>query len=110
MPAESDGEGLSTAWDYFERGPWAHRVERLAIQPATAPITLVDISRPGVDVSAPAMSDLLLVENVIGGVGVDADIGGGRFRHVSPVGRLYPIAPSVARPSCCCSASGRWRC
>ncbi|WP_454269377.1 helix-turn-helix domain-containing protein [Roseovarius sp. MBR-51] len=59
-------------------------------------LNLLEIQRPAGDMSRPALSDIVLVEDMLGRSRVRADLGGGRFDVMTRKGGLVLAAPNFA--------------
>ena len=59
-------------------------------------LDLLEVARPAGDMSRPALSDIVLVEDMLGGSRVMADLGGGRFDVMTRRGGLVLAAPNFA--------------
>jgi AraC family transcriptional regulator len=59
-------------------------------------LALLDVQRPAGDMSRPAMADIVLMEDLLGGGRVRGDLGGGRFDITSGKGALAIAAPDFA--------------
>jgi AraC family transcriptional regulator len=59
-------------------------------------VDLLDVQRPAGDMSRPALPDIVLVEDMLGGSRVRADLGGGRFDVTTRKGGLVVAAPNFA--------------
>lgn len=60
-------------------------------------LNLLEADPPAGDNSGPAVPDLVLAEDVLGGSRVSGNLGGGRFDVTSEKGALYLAAPNFAR-------------
>ncbi|ATD67355.1 AraC family transcriptional regulator [Luteimonas chenhongjianii] len=58
-------------------------------------LQLLEMERPGGDMSRPALPELVLSQDLLGGSRVHGDSGGGRFDVVSEKGAFYLSAPDV---------------
>ncbi len=56
-------------------------------------LDLIELARPGGDMSRPPLPDLILYQDMQGGSGVRGDAGGGYFDETSKKGSLYLSAP-----------------
>ena len=59
-------------------------------------IDLLEVERPAGDMSRPAVSDIVLYQDLKGGSRVEGDLGGGRFDVTSKKGNLALAAPNFA--------------
>lgn len=59
-------------------------------------LDLIEIARPAGDMSRPAVPELVLYQDQIGGGCVRGDAGGGPFKQLSEKGALYLAAPNFA--------------
>ncbi len=59
-------------------------------------LTLLEVERPAGDMSRPAVSDIVLYQDLLGGSRVRGDLGGGRFDLVSKKGEFALAAPNFA--------------
>ncbi|MDR7068698.1 AraC family transcriptional regulator [Pseudoxanthomonas japonensis] len=59
-------------------------------------LDLLEMERPGGDMSNPALAELVLYQDAIGGTRIIGNSGGGGFNNVSEKGGLYLSAPSFA--------------
>jgi AraC family transcriptional regulator len=59
-------------------------------------LDLLEAERPAGDMSRPALQDIVLYEDVLGGCRVSGDVGGGRFTQMSKKGDLLLTPPDVA--------------
>ncbi len=59
-------------------------------------VTLLEVERPAGDMSRPAVSDIVLYQDLLGGSRVSGDLGGGRFNVVSTKGEFALAAPDFA--------------
>lgn len=62
-------------------------------------LELIEVARPGGDMSRPALPALVLCQDLLGGSGVHGDAGGGRFDVTSERGAFFLSAPNVANMS-----------
>lgn len=59
-------------------------------------LCLLDVVRPAGDMSRPAVTDIVLVQDLLGGGRVRGNLGGGRFDVTSKKGDLALVAPNFA--------------
>lgn len=59
-------------------------------------LDLIDVARPAGDMSRPAVTDIVLFEDLLGGGRVRGDLGGGRLDVISKKGDLVLAAPNFA--------------
>lgn len=59
-------------------------------------LTLLEVDRPAGDMSRPAVSDIVLYQDLLGGSRVGGDLGGGRFSVMSKKGDFALAAPDFA--------------
>ncbi|MFK8251937.1 AraC family transcriptional regulator [Ancylobacter terrae] len=59
-------------------------------------LDLLEIERPAGDMSRPALPDMILIQDLLGGGRVSGDLGGGRFDVTSRKGDLTLAAPTFA--------------
>jgi AraC family transcriptional regulator len=62
-------------------------------------VDLLEVERPGGDMSRPAMPDLVLCQDLLGGSRAHGDAGGGRFDVKSEKGAFFLSAPNYANTS-----------
>src|SRR4028118_640589 len=60
-------------------------------------LDMVDLVRPGGDMSHPALPELLLYQDQVGGSRVSANAGGGHFSVMSEQGAFFLAAPNFAQ-------------
>lgn len=59
-------------------------------------LNLLEVERPAGDMSRPAVSDIVLYQDLLGGSRVSGDLGGGRFNVISKKGDFALAAPNFA--------------
>jgi AraC family transcriptional regulator len=59
-------------------------------------LNLLEVERPAGDMSRPAVSDIVLYQDLLGGSRVSGDLGGGRFDVISKKGDFALAAPNFA--------------
>jgi len=62
-------------------------------------VDLLEVERPAGDMSRPALPDLVLCQDLLGGSRTHGDAGGGRFDVTSEKGGFFLSAPNVANTS-----------
>ncbi len=77
---------------WFREGPFAPYVRTMKSPGGF--LNLMETAMPAVDMSNPAVPDLVLHYNLIGGFGVNADLGSGRFSATSRPGDFLLAAPN----------------
>ncbi|MBK4216791.1 helix-turn-helix transcriptional regulator [Paracoccus caeni] len=80
--------------DWYTTGPLAPYVK--TIKSHGNLLTLFEAAQPAGDMSDPAVPDLILYQDMLGGSRVRADMGGGRFAVQSRRGDFYLAAPNYA--------------
>lgn len=81
-----------TQW--YSEGNLAHYVH--AMRSPGGVLNMIETVQPAGDVSRPALAELTLYQDMLGGSRVDADLGGGRFRAASERGGFFVAAPDFA--------------
>ena len=84
----------SSSSEWYRKGPLGSHVRRMRSPGGI--LDLIEIERPAGDVSRPAVSDLVLCQDIRGGSRVSGDLGGGRFDVTSEKGGFFLAAPNVA--------------
>lgn len=77
---------------WYNEGPLSTFVR--ARKSAGGIINLIEAAQPAGDMSDPAVPDLVLYQDLIGGTRVSGDLGGGRFDVVSEKGGFFLAAPN----------------
>ncbi|MFN7101341.1 MAG: helix-turn-helix domain-containing protein [Pseudorhizobium sp.] len=67
-----------------------------SLKPPEGILTLLEVERPAGDMSRPAVSDIVLYQDLLGGSRVSGNLGGGRFNIVSKKGDFALAAPDFA--------------
>lgn len=62
-------------------------------------LDLLEAERPAGDMSRPALPDIVLYQDLLGGCRVSGDVGGGRFSQMSKKGDLVLVPPDFATTS-----------
>ncbi|MFD1911053.1 AraC family transcriptional regulator [Halodurantibacterium flavum] len=78
----------------YESGHFESFADRL-LSPSEL-INMVTIERPGGDVSRPAVSDIVLYQELHGGARLNADFGAGRIAATAQKGSLFLAAPNFS--------------
>ena len=63
-------------------------------------LDLLEAARPAGDMSDPALPDLILCQDMLGGSRLSGNLGGGRFDVTSEKGDFFLAAPNFANTSC----------
>ena len=79
---------------WFREGPFASYVRR--IRSPGGFLSLMETAMPAVELSPPAVPDLVLHYDLNGGFGINADFGSGGFRATSRPGDFLLAAPNFA--------------
>ncbi len=79
---------------WYSKGPHASHVRTMKSPGGT--LDLLDVQRPPGDMSRPALPDIVLMEDMLGGSHVMGDLGGGRFDVTTAKGTLGLAAPGFA--------------
>lgn len=80
--------------EWYCKGPLGSHV-RMMKSPGGI-LNLLEVERPAGDLSGPAVSDLVLCQDVLGGSRVSGDLGGGPFNTTSEKGGFFLSAPNFA--------------
>ena len=84
----------SSFTQWFREGPFASYVRTMKSPGGF--LNLMETAMPAVEMSDPAVPDLVLHYDLIGGFGLDADLGSGRFSTKTQPGDLLLAAPNFA--------------
>ncbi|MDZ5696072.1 AraC family transcriptional regulator [Chelativorans sp. M5D2P16] len=84
----------SSFTQWFREGPFASYVR--TIKSPGGFLDLMETAMPAVEMSDPAVPDLVLHYDLIGGFGLDADLGSGRFSTTTHQGDFLLAAPNFA--------------
>ncbi|SFH45571.1 transcriptional regulator, AraC family [Palleronia marisminoris] len=79
---------------WFRGGPFAPYVR--TIKSSGGFLNLIETAMPAVEMSDPAVPELVLHHDLRGGFGVSADLGSGRFNATTQRGHFFLAAPSFA--------------
>lgn len=89
---------------WYSNGPRAPYM--LSLKSPGGILNMLETAQPPGDMSVPAVLDLILYQDLLGGTRYTANHGGGRFSGTTAKGDVYPAAPSfalmskVATPHC----------
>ena len=84
----------SSSAEWYCKGPLGSYVRTM--KSVGGILNLLEVERPAGDVSRPAVSDLVLCQDILGGSRVSGDLGGGRFSATSQKGGFFLAAPNFA--------------
>lgn len=87
----------SSLAQWYRKGPRAPCV--LSMKSAGAMLNMLETTQPAGDMSIPAVPDLVLYQDLLGGTPFDADHGGGDFGGTTHRGGVYPAAPDYSLSS-----------
>ncbi|QZH74255.1 MAG: helix-turn-helix transcriptional regulator [Erythrobacter sp.] len=79
---------------WYSKGPRARYLRSL--KSTGGILNMLETSQPPGDMSVPAVPDLVLYEDLLGGTRFNANHGGGDFGGVTEKGDVYPAAPDFA--------------
>lgn len=84
----------SSAMQWYGKGRQASFIR--ARKSAGGILDLLEVARPAGDMSRPAVPDIVLYEDLVGGSRVSGDLGGGRFDVIGKKGNIALAAPNLA--------------
>lgn len=87
----------SSLAQWYSKGP---RAPHLCSMKSTGGVlNMLETAQPAGDMSIPAVPDLVLYQDLLGGTRFNANHGGGHFSGTTEKGGLYPAAPNFALSS-----------